>query len=151
MQFFETLQGRILLITVVVIVWGVNVVSFSNLKEESVLKQNNTSVEFIDVELPQINSYTYTQIDRNPFIKNTFQTRVSRPVTQEPSIVEEKMPVIQLIGVMGETSILKLENGQTVILEPGETIIGQVVLDKDFQDSVHILFNQKTYTIKLNN
>jgi len=62
----------------------------------------------------------------------------------------ERMPDIRLIGVMGTTTILQIDNGETVIKEAGEVVIGNVVLETVFEDSVHLTFNDKTITIKLN-
>lgn len=146
MQFLETTLGRIILLIVVGAIWGVNAFNFSKLANQEESAAQSRGLEFITIELPAENTYRYTVRNRDPF------ARGNSPVLQGPrSTTEiERMPNIRLIGIMGTTSILQIDNGETVIKEAGEVVIGDVVLETVFEDSVHLTFNDKTITIKLN-
>lgn len=52
-QFLETSAGRILLIIVVILVWGVNMVNLTKMAQQDENLVSNTSIELIEVELPQ--------------------------------------------------------------------------------------------------
>ena len=149
-QFLETPLGKIILVIVVSLIWALNVINFSNMSQQQEAASISAELELIPIVVPKNHSYTYSKSNRDPFIRGNIQVP-SQPIEiqQEPLIIEQ-LPFIKLMGVMGSTGILQLDNGQTVMKKAGELVIGGVVLEKVFEDSVLVTFNEEIITIKLN-
>lgn len=150
-QFLETSAGRILLIIVVILIWGVNMVNFTKMAQQEDNLVSNTSIELIEVELPQKSSYVYKERDRDPFQPRSIR-QIPQPLIDKTETFEViKMPTIELIGIMGATGILRIDNKQTVIREAGEVVINNIVLEKVYSDSVKLKHKNNNIILKLNN
>ena len=147
-QFLETPVGKIILMVIVGLIWGLNVINFSNMAQEQVASIS-AELELIDVEVPNSYTYSYTKSNRDPFVRGNIPMETPPPEIQPEPIISKQLLDIKLIGVMGSTIILQLENGETVMKKEGEQIIMGVLLERVYEDSVSIQVNEESITLTL--
>lgn len=93
----------------------------------------------------------YKERNRDPFQPRSIR-QIPQPLIDKTEMVEViKMPTIELIGIMGATGILRIDNKQTVIREAGEIVINNIVLEKVYSDSVKLKHKNNNIILKLNN
>jgi hypothetical protein len=110
----------------------------------------HSELELIEIVVLEHYSYTYTKSDRDPFNTGDIPLEALPIEIQSEPLIIEQLPSIKLVGVMGSTSILQLDNGEIVLKKEGEQVIEGILLEKIFEDSVLITFNEELITIKLN-
>lgn len=148
-QFLETPVGKIILFVIVGLIWGMNVINFSKMEREEVAPIS-AGLELIDVEVPNNYTYTYTKSVRDPFNRGNIPIEIQTQEIQPEPIITKQLPVIKLVGVMGSTSILQFENGETVMKKEGEVIMVGILLERVFKDSVSIQVDNESITLKIN-
>ena len=148
-QFLETPVGKIILMVIVGLIWGLNVINFSNMAQEEQVGSISAELELIDVMVPNSYTYSYTKSNRDPFIRGNIPMETPPPEIQLEPIISKQLPNIKLVGVMGSISILQLENGETVMKKEGEQIIMGILLERVYEDSVSIQVNDESITLTL--
>ncbi len=153
-EFLETMVGKILLGAVVVAVWGVNVVNFSELasSEQSPIVQQVQSVNLDELTVPEKVGYTYSASGRDPFRDSGVAPQ--REVVAEPEPVrpepEIPMPRLTLSGILDKTAVILDDRGQSYFVESGETFRDGILVTAVVRDSVLLEYNDKKFTLKLN-
>lgn len=146
-DFLETTIGRILLIGIVLVIWGVNAVQFSDVlsNKEEVAKQQQDDIDLSNLSLVSREQFTYKQANRDPFGLNT------QPVRQnpEPNPVESYIrPRIAVLGVMDET-IMVLDQTRSIIVVKETDVFNGITVKSITQDSVIFEHENKPFVIKV--
>ncbi len=152
-DFLETTIGKIILGAIVIVVWGVNVVNFSELasSEEVPVVQQVQSINLDELTVPEKIGYTYSPSGRDPFrMSGTPQVvQAPQPVQNRPE-PEVPMPRLILSGILDNTAVILDDRGQSYFVESGETFREGILVTAVVRDSVLLEYNDKKFTLKLN-
>jgi|TARA_R110001599_G_scaffold150929_3_gene335329 nitrogen fixation-related uncharacterized protein len=147
-DFLETTVGRILLIGIVVVIWGVNVVQFSDVlgnKEEVALQQQD-DIDLSNLSLVNREQFVYKQANRDPF---EFYPQPVRRQNPETNPVESYIrPRIAVLGVMDET-IMVLDATRSIIVVKETDVFNGITVKSITQDSVIFEHENKPFVIKV--
>ncbi|MEQ9263619.1 MAG: hypothetical protein RLN81_00235 [Balneolaceae bacterium] len=151
--FFETTIGKIILVIIVILVWGVNVVNFSamNSDEGAIALQEVRSINMTELTVPDREVYEYSSSSRNPFTLN--RTRAIEPTivpetnTNEP---EFQWPRLSLAGILDGMVVISDEWGQSFFLRKGESFLNDIKVKEIVKDSVILEHDKKELILKLN-
>ncbi|RNC79852.1 MAG: hypothetical protein ED557_11990 [Balneola sp.] len=153
-EFLETMFGKILLAVIVIGVWGVNVVNFSELTSSntSPIVQQVQSVDLDELTVPEKIGYSYSASGRDPFrmsgtAPQTVAAPEPEPIQPEP---EAPMPRLSLTGIMDQTAVILDDQGQPYFVESGESFRNGILVMAVVRDSVLLEYNDKKFTLKLN-
>lgn len=151
--FFETTIGKIILVIVVVLVWGVNVVNFSSMNndEGAITLQEVRSINMAELIVPEREEYEYSSSSRNPFTLNN--TRVIEPtIISETNINEPEFqwPRLFLAGILDGMVVISDERGQSYFLRKGESFLNDIKVKEIVKDSVILEHDKKELILKLN-
>lgn len=151
--FFETIIGKIILVIVVVLVWGVNVVNFSSMNndEGAITLQEARSINMAELIVPEREEYEYSSSSRNPFTLNN--TRVIEPtILPEANINEPEFqwPRLSLAGILDGMVVISDERGQSYFLRKGESFLNDIKVKEIVKDSVILEHDKKELILKLN-
>lgn len=151
--FFETTLGKIILVIVVVLVWGVNVVNFSSMNndEGAITLQEVRSINMAELIVPEREEYEYSSSSRNPFTLNN--TRVIEPtIIPEANINEPEFqwPRLSLAGILDGMVVISDERGQSYFLRKGESFLNDIKVKEIVKDSVILEHDKKELILKLN-
>ncbi len=152
-ELLETTIGKIILGLVVVTVWGINFVSFSEIagQNEQVAKTSITEISVEDLELPGAKIYTYRASGRDPFFSNTpVRERRLEPTRRNAPEEVYRAPVLSLTGIMDGLAVISGATGETYLVSKGETFNGISVLEV-WQDSVLLQHQKNKITLTINN
>lgn len=148
-DFLETTVGRILLIGIVLVIWGVNVIQFSDVlgNKEEIAKQQQDDIDLSNLSsLVSREQFTYKQANRDPFDSNT---QVEKERAKEPEQIElYRRPRIAVLGVMDET-IMVLDANRSIIVVKETDVFNGITVKSITQDSVIFEHQNKPFVIKV--
>ncbi len=147
-DFLETTVGRVLLIGIVLVIWGVNAVQFSEVlsNKEEVAKQQQDDIDLSNLSLVSREQFTYKQANRDPFELNRQPVQRQNPETNpiDPYI----RPRIAVLGVMDET-IMVLDATRSIIVVKETDVFNGITVKSITQDSVIFEHENKPFVIKV--
>ncbi|MFV1883198.1 MAG: hypothetical protein ACMZ7B_01715 [Balneola sp.] len=152
-DFLETTTGKIILGVVVAAIWGVNLVNFSQLSDDSVAYVAS-EVQRIDMDalmVPANVNYAYKASARDPFRR----PGTSLPVREEANIQQEKqqefnMPELVLAGIFDGMAVISDNLGQSFFVEYGDEFKDGIKVKEIVQDSVVLEYQKRNIILKLN-
>lgn len=149
MDFLETTMGRVILGSVVLVVWGINAVNFSKLSGQDTLSSVSTEVLGEPVTLPAVINYEYRATSRDPFYRASNQPLGISPQVEyeEPTL---QLPQITLDGIFGATIMVRVDGGASRFVNTGEYLAEGILLKRIFSDSVHIEIGDQLHTLMIN-
>ncbi|WP_409029383.1 hypothetical protein [Gracilimonas sediminicola] len=149
--FFETTLGKVILAAVVIGIWGVNVVNFSEMAGSDEPEQARIYADVMDEQLalPDFIPYRYQPGGRNPFqLPGNMVEPQARPSPQAEQ-EEYAPPSVVLSGVMEGMAIIRDQAGQTFFVEENDSF-NNITVKAIFSDSVHLEHQGRTFTVNLN-
>lgn len=151
--FFETTVGKIILVLIVVLVWGVNVVNFSTLSdgEDTITLQQARNINMDELVVPEREMYEYASSSRNPFTLNS-TIRIELAIVPE-SVANEpefQWPRLSLAGILDEMVVISDERGESYFLKKGESFLNNITVKDIVRDSVILEYKMKELILKLN-
>ncbi|XWN37313.1 MAG: hypothetical protein ROO71_00025 [Balneola sp.] len=147
-DFLETTTGRILLVGIVLVIWGVNAVQFSDVlsNKEEVAKQQQDDIDLSNLSLVSREQFAYKQAGRDPFDSNS---QVEKERAKEPEQIEPyRRPRIAVLGVMDET-IMVLDETRSIIVVKETDVFNGITVKSITQDSVIFEHENKSFVIKV--
>lgn len=149
--FFETTLGKVILAAVVIGIWGVNVVNFSEMTGQGEPEQAQIYANMMEEELalPGFTTYRYQEGRRNPF---EVPGDLMGPQSRKPPRTEQEKyttPTIILNGVMEGMAILRDQTGQTFFVEENDSF-NNITVKEIFSDSVRLEHEGRIFTVNLN-
>lgn len=152
-DFLETTLGKILLGVIVVAIWGVNVVNFSEMtnNSEAQLVQQIQEIDVNELIIPEKINYRYTASQRDPF-NRIGSVPNSRQLLEEPAPTADAYiePQLVLAGIFDGMAVIADDKGQSYFVEDGDTFKDAILVKHIVQDSVILEYKQRKLILKLN-
>ncbi len=147
-NFLETTAGRILLVGIVLVIWGVNVVQFSDVlgNKEEVALQKQDDIDLSNLSLVSREQFTYKQVNRNPF--ELYTQPIQRQNSESNPVEPYIRPRIAVLGVMDET-IMVLDATRSIIVVKETDVFNGITVKSITQDSVIFEHENKPFVIKV--
>ncbi|OAN61002.1 hypothetical protein A8B79_05870 [Balneola sp. EhC07] len=151
-EFLETTLGKGLLIIIVLGVWGVNFINFSEILSPSneIVNRDIREVSLEDLVMPTSSTYKYKETSRDPFNPN--RRVVETPIKKEVSKQEEKpfqLPQLSLNGIIGETAIITDSGGESYFVAKGDSLLSSYIIQVT-RDSVILSSQNRRFILTLN-
>jgi type II secretory pathway component PulC len=150
-EFFETTLGRVILGVIVAIIWGVNMISFSEMSSGGEM-QTVQQVQHLDMdqlELPRNVTYSYKAV-RDPFASPNLRASANAPVTKNIQDEAEFIaPTLTLNGIFDGMAVISDEVGQSFFVEEGDVFKDDIKVKEIVQDSVILEYQESKFTLKL--
>ncbi|MFA5670404.1 MAG: hypothetical protein WC967_14280 [Balneolaceae bacterium] len=147
-EFLETPVGKIILGVIVMAVWGVNMVQFSDVfqNSEKVTVQTKEEIDISTLAFIEETPFIYKSVRRDPFknplAREVAVTKVSSPKEQVPQ------PRLILAGILDGTAILRGEGGRMFVVKEEEEFDG-ILVKSITPDSVILSFQNKEFVVKV--
>lgn len=151
-EFLETTPGKILLFIVVLGVWGVNFLNFSEIMNSSgeTVNRDIREVSIDDLVMPTSSTYRYRATSRDPFNPNN---RVSEPEPNREQLQLQEQPFqrpqLSLTGIIGEIAVITDERGESYFVSEGDSLVNSLVMDVT-RDSVILTSRNNRFVLTLN-
>lgn len=151
-EFLETTLGRGLLITIVLGVWGVNFISFSEILSPSseIVNRDIREVLLEDLVMPTSSTYQYKKTSKDPFNPNHKMIEV--PIQKKVIEQEEKpfqLPQLSLNGIIGEVAIITGAGGESYFVAKGDSLLSSYIVHIT-RDSVILSSRSRRFILTLN-
>ncbi len=150
-EFLESTLGKVVLLVLVIIIWGINAFQFSSLSESETLRPYSTpGADSAAVTQLISSNYRYQPGAIDPF-RPLEGAELTSPTTTSLAGNETiyDQSEITLSGVIGETAILVLSSGERFLASEGDTISAFVVLEIS-TDSVRVVRGVQEFILKTN-
>ncbi len=152
-EFLETAPGKILLFVVVIGVWSVNFLNFSEIisSGNETVNRDIREISIDDLVMPVSNVYRYRPVSRDPFSPNN-RVIVSSPVREEQRQPQEqpfRRPDLSLAGIIGEVAVITDARGESYFVSRGDSLVSSLVVDVK-RDSVILTSRNNRFVLTLN-
>lgn len=146
-SFFETALGRVILVGIVMVIWGVNAFQFSDIlsQKETVAQDQSTSIDIGKLTNLTKKEFVYVSDNSNPF-KTVQRKIIENPIIKEPSY---QKPRIALLGIMDDTIMILTELNEVVVMKEKQEING-IFVKEITTDSVLFVHQKKEFVLKIN-
>jgi hypothetical protein len=152
-EFLETPLGKSILGIVVIAIWGINVINFSELSsgDTPVTVQQVSTIDLSELNVPEKAYYEYDATGRDPFkpIRSIRQEPDFNP-TDEVEIQQIQLPGLILNGIVDGSAVIMDEQGTTYILDNKEKFLDDIQIIHIWTDSVLVEYLDEHFTLKLN-
>lgn len=147
-DFLETTVGRILLIGIVLVIWGVNAIQFSDVfnSKEEISAQTMDQIDLTSLSLVSSEEFKYKKSSRDPFGSKPDPIR-QRTVELNQEAVYQR-PRIAVLGVMDHTIMVIDETRSIIVVKENEEFNG-ITVKSITQDSVIFEHQNKPFVIKV--
>lgn len=147
-DFLETKVGRLLLLGIVLVVWGVNVIQFSDVfsSKEEISTRSTDVIDLSSLSLVSSEQFKYKKSVRDPFKSKP------EPVRQRPDELNQEVPYqrprIAVLGVMDQT-IMVMDDTRNIIVVKEQEVFNGITVKSITKDSVIFEHESKPFVIKV--
>ncbi|GEM_PF-2188067 len=151
-KLLEKRSIQLVLGITVIVIWGFNMLQIVDMSKDSEETNKSTKIEFSKAffTLPNFREYQYKGDYKDPF-----EIKLSK-IKREPNIPKSKKsnkktvrpPQLKLTGIIEGTALIQNNNQTVFFVGVGDTVEGARI-ESIVQDSVTLVFKQRTFSIKL--